>query len=199
MATRKSNTADTERLDDNSIERAIELLENKGTKKDACQILGINYNTTRLGTIIEKYKERKATEAAKRAEKRGKPPTEAEIGYCISSYLEGSPIDTISKSLYRTAAFVRNILDRHNVPIRRTGSSYFSPSLVPEEAIREHYEINERVYSVRYDSLAKIVSERPEGGVYLIWLEAEKWQQFAYQPYYELASLKHLEKYVRIK
>ncbi len=198
MATRKSKTSDTERLDDNSIERAIELLENKGTKKDACAILGINYNTTRLGNIIDKYKERKATEATKRAEKRGKPATESEIQYIISSYLEGDNIDSISKSLYRTAAFVKNILEKYSVPIRRTGYSYFSPSLIPLEAISETYEIGEKVYSARYDSLAKIVSEK-EPGVYLIWLELEKWQQFAYQPYYELASLRHLEKYVRIK
>ena len=63
-------TKETERLDDASIERAIELLDNRGTKKDACAILGINYNTTRLASIIDKYKEKKLIEETKRRSNR---------------------------------------------------------------------------------------------------------------------------------
>ncbi|MCZ6169704.1 hypothetical protein, partial [Campylobacter ureolyticus] len=68
MATRRTKNADNERLDDASIERVIALLEPKdgtkpGTKKDACAILGIAYNTTRLTTLLEKYKEKKVADA----------------------------------------------------------------------------------------------------------------------------------------
>ncbi len=87
MATRKSKNADSERLDDASMERVIELLDKKGTKKEACEILGITYNTTRLASLIEKYKEKKAKDAERRAEKRGKPASQGEIDYIVSTYL----------------------------------------------------------------------------------------------------------------
>lgn len=199
MATKKVKS-DTEKLDDAHMEHVIKMLEPSDgykpwTKKDACGYLGITYNTTRLGTLIEKYKERKAADAQRRAEKRGKPATDAEITYIISSYLEGATIDSISSSLYRSATFIRSVLDRFSVPIRNQSHSYFRPGLVPEAAMRERFSVGEVVYSMRYDSLAKIKSEfKP--GVYHMYLLAEKQQQFAYQPSEELASLEHLKPYV---
>lgn len=193
MATRRTKNSENERLDDASIERVIKHLEEKGTKKDACAILGIAYNTTRLGTIIDKYQERKAADATRRAEKRGKPATSAEIQFVVTSYLEGATIDHISSSLYRSAIFVRNILDKHSVPIRQTGHSYFRPGLVPDEAMRDEFKIGAKVYSMRYDSLARIDGEFKKG-VYRVFLLSEKQNQFAYQPAEELASLEHLEK-----
>jgi hypothetical protein len=81
------------------------------------------------------------------------------------------------------------------VPIRVPGSSYFSPELIPDGAIRERFKIGEVVYSSRYDSTARIDAEQKSdkyGFVYRIWLLAEKWQQNAYQEASELASLEHL-------
>lgn len=195
MATKKS---DSERLDAAHMERVISLLEPKDgtksiTKKEACNILNITYNTTRLGSLIEKYKEGKARDAAKRAEKRGKPATEAEITYAIQSYLEGSTVDSISNSLYRGANFVNTILEQFSVPRRKVGHSYFRPALIPDAATRSEYKIGEKVWAARYDCLAKI-----EGifkpGQYRIYLLDEKHSQYAYQPAEELASLEHLRK-----
>jgi hypothetical protein len=199
MATKRVKNED-ERLDDAHMDHVIKMLEptdgtKAWTKKECCAYLGITYNTTRLGTLIEKYKERKAADAARRAEKRGKPATDGEIAYIISSYLEGGTIDSISSALYRGSTFVRSILDRFSVPIRNTSHSYFRPGLVPEEAIRTKFTVGEVVYSMRYDSLAKIRSEFSPG-VYAIYLMSEKQQQFAYQPAEELASLEHLKKYI---
>lgn len=196
MATRKPK--DDEKLDDANMERVIKFLEPKdgtkpGTKKDACQILNITYNTTRLGNLIEKYKERKAKEAERRAEKRGKPATQAEIQYVIQSYLEGDTVDGISKALYRSSNFVTTILHRYSVPIRQSAHSYFRPELVPDDAVRESFDINEKVYSMRYDSLARIDKEFAKG-VYRIYLLSDKWLEYAYQPAEELASLDHLRK-----
>lgn len=198
MPSKKSSTADTERLDDQSIERAIKFLEDKGTKKGACEILGIKYNTTRLDNILTKYIEKKNADKVRRAEKRGKPATPAEISYIVSSYLEGNAISNISDALYRTPIFVRNVLDSLAVPIRRTASSYFDPPMIPDDAVAESFKVGDRVYSARYDSLAIVIFEYSKG-VYRIWLEAEKWKQFAYQPAYELASLAHLSEYISVR
>lgn len=196
MATRRTKNADTERLDSTHIERVIKLLEPKegkpGTKKDACQILGIAYNTTRLGGIIEKYKTDKEREATIRAEKRGKPATPAEITFAIQSYLEGETLDSISKSLFRTSVFVSNILDQYAVPRRQSAHSYFRPELVPDEAIRDKFIVGEKVYSMRYDSIASIEKELTPG-IYRIYLLSDKWKEFAHQEAYEMASLEHLK------
>lgn len=196
MATKR---AENERLDDANMERVIKLLEptEEGakpiTKKLACEFLNISYNTTRLGTLIEKYKENKIKVAAKRAEKRGKPATNAEITYAIQSYLEGGTIDSISKSLFRSAGFINHILEENNVTRRRPGHNYFNPSLIPDEAVRTKFAMGEKVYSARYDSLATVLAEfKPNQ--YRIFLLADKWRQYAYQPAEELASLEHLRK-----
>lgn len=197
MAIKRSKNADTERLDATHIERVLELLEPKegkpGTKKDACQILGIAYNTTRLATILEKYKTDRLREAEKRAEKRGKPATSTEIIYVIQAYLEGDTLDSISNALFRSSSFVNSILNIYAVPRRQSAHSYFRPELVPDEACRNEFKVGEKVYSMRYDSLASIEKEISKG-VYRIYLLSDKWREFAHQEAAELASLEHLKK-----
>lgn len=200
MAKRKRSELEEELMTDANIARVIRLLEpvEEGakpiTKKDACQILGMSYNTTRLGTIIQQYKDKQARDKKFRAEKRGKPLTNDELTYIISEYLTGEPIDGISKGIYRSPGFVKQVLEDYSVPIRVPGHSYFSPQLIPEGAVRDRFKVGEVVYSARYDTLAKITSEKQDpkhGWIYSMWLRGN-WQQNAYQPAYELASLEHL-------
>ena len=196
MATKRTKNQDTERLTDTNFEHVIRMLVSTDgtkawTKKDACAYLGITYNTTRLASLIQKYQEDKAREKARRAEKRGTPATQGEIQYIVSSYLEGGTIDSIANSLYRGPAFIKSTLEKFSVPIRQSAHSYFRPGLVPDNACKDKFAIGERVYSMRYDSLAEIKSEFSPG-VYSIFLLGEKWMEFAYQPNYELASLEHL-------
>ena len=199
MATRKAK--EDERLDPSNLEKVIALLEPEDTsvkpitKKEACAILNISYNTTRLATLIEKYKEKKAKDAERRAEKRGKPPSAAEIQYVIAAYLEGTAVANIANAIYRGPAFVNRILEINNVPVRASSLNYFQPELIPEGAMRERFKVGQIVYSARYDSTAKIHTEVFQHGnwVYRIWLLSDKWQQFAYQEAAELASLEHIE------
>lgn len=189
-------TSEDENLTDEAIKRVIEGLEADKpiTKKDACAILRISYNTSRLDRIVADFKEKKAADAKRRAEKRGKPATEQEINYIITEYMEGQPLDAISKGIYRGTGFIKAVLEKYNVPTKPSSRDYFHPELIPDGAIREAFKIGERVYSARYDSLAIIKAEYkyPEGFVYRVWLEDENEQQFAYQPVWELASLEHL-------
>ena len=201
MATRKRSELEEELMTDANIARVIKLLEptEEGakpiTKKDACQILGMAYNTTRLGTIIEQFKTRQKRTAERRAQLRGKPVTQDEVQFIISEYLEGEPIDAISKATYRSAGIIKGVLESNHVPIRVPGHSYFDPQLIPEGAVRERFKVGEVVYSARYDSTARIDAEMKDpkhGWIYRIWLLSDKWLQSAYQPAYELASLEHL-------
>ena len=189
-------TSEDEKLDDATMQKVIVGLEAEKpiTKKDACAMLNISYNTARLDKLIETYKTKKALDAKRRADKKGKPATIEEAQYIITEYLEGKPIDAISKGIYRGNTFIKNILEKYGVPERLSSPDYFHPSLIPEQAIRDSFSIGEHVYAVRYDSMAIIKSEVPhkDGKVYRIWLEDERWQQFAYQPVWELASLQHI-------
>lgn len=202
MATKRTKNGEDERLEDANLEKVIKLLEpedgSKGiTKKAACELLNISYNTARLGQLIEKYKEKKAREARFRAEKRGKPATADEVQYTITEYMRGAAVSVIAESLYRSAGLVNQILDDYGVPRRGASYDYFKPEMVPEEAMRDRFTVGEIVYSTRYDSLAKVEAEQTHSSgafVYRLWLLSDKWCQFCYQPAYELASLDHLRK-----
>ncbi len=203
---RKSKNTDEETLDAATIERVISLLEPEEgikpiTKKEACEILKIAYNTTRLGKLIEEYKSKKARNEQRRKALRGKPATIDEIKYSIVEYLAGKPVKEIADTLYRGTSFVESILDSNAVPRRGRSFNYDKPELVPEAAMSDRFTPGEIVYSMRYDSTARIESffdsadseKYPKGRIYRIWLLSEKWQQCAYQPVWELASLKHLK------
>ena len=201
MATRKRPALEEELMTDANIAKVIRLLDpvEEGkkpiTKKDACAILGMSYNTTRLGTIIEEYKQKQTRISQRKSQLRGKPATQEEKVYIISEYLNGETVDAISKMTYRSSRFIKDILEGNSVPIRVPGSSYFDPQMIPDGAIRDRFKIGEVVYSSRYDSTARIDSEQKSdkhGFVYRIWLLAERWQQNAYQEASELASLEHL-------
>jgi hypothetical protein len=195
MATRTAKENDL--LTDANIERVITGLAAtpRMTKKDACAVIGIAYNTSRLDSLLEKYLEKKARDTSRRAALRGKPASKEEITYSVQEYLEGATIDAISKSTFRGPTFIKSILEKYDVPIRQTSHNYFKPELIPDGAMRERYAIGEVVYSARYDSIARIDAEQHDsryGWIYRIWLLADKWLQSAYQPAEELASLEHL-------
>jgi hypothetical protein len=182
-----------EKLTDSNLEKVISLLEAEKpiTKKAACEILNIAYNTTRLTKILEEYKEKKARDAQLRSEKRGKPVTSDEAAYMIQAYLEGDPIDSISKSTHRGPTLIKHVLEKYGCPIRARSPDYFHPELIPEECMRISFKEGDTVYSARYDSIAKIRAEY-KPGIYRVWLCAENQKQHAYQPTEELAALDHL-------
>lgn len=203
---RKLRNNDEELLDAATLERVISLLNPQdGTKpiskKEACEILKIAYNTTRLNKIIEEYKEKKERTRQRREALRGKPATQQEIVSVITDYLQGVSVKEIADGLYRGTTFVESILDSNAVPRRARSQNYDNPELVPEDAMCDRFSTGEIVYSMRYDSTARIESffdsadstKYPKGRIYRIWLLSEKWQQCAYQPVWELASLKHLQ------
>lgn len=195
---RRVKVKDSEKLDDNNIKYVIELLESDKpiTKKEACNILRISYNTTRLGNIIAGYKERAATDARLRAKNRGKAATDGEVVRAIEEYLNGDAISEIAKYMYRSSSFIKGIIKKYNVPVRATSSNYFSPELLPDEALSEDFKPGELVWSARYNTTAtvkKLSDTHPmHGNCYSIWLNGRD-SKYAYQPWYELGKLEHLQ------
>ncbi len=185
-----------EQITDSNIEKVIKLLsaDKPITKKLACEILHISYNTSRLDKLLDEYKKKKEYEQERRASKKYKPASADEIQLVITGCLEGEPVSDIAKSLYRSESFVNSIIDRTGCPKRHSSNTYQHPSLLPDSCVAESFKIGEKVFSARYDSVATINKELSTG-VYRIWLDDEAWQQYATQPWWELGSLKHLEQY----
>ena len=80
--------------------------------------MNISYNTTRLNSIIQNFEDRQNFRAKRKAQLKGKPASKDEIRSAIQSYLRGQSVSEISQGMYRSAGFVRAILDRVGVPTR---------------------------------------------------------------------------------
>ena len=200
MARKRKTELEEERMTDSNLSRVIRLLEPEDgkkpiTKKEACQMLGMAYNTTRLATILEQFKERQRRTAEQRAKLRGKAVTKDEKIFIIQEYITGSTIDAITKSTYRGVTIIKQVLDEYSVPLRIPGQNYFNPQLIPDGAARDKFEVGEVVWSARYGSLAKIYKEKLDpkhGHIYHMWLMDDRWRQYCWQPAYELASLQQI-------
>jgi hypothetical protein len=199
MIKKRVKAKEHENLSDANVRKVIVLLEAEKpiTKKDACQILNISYNTTRLDTIIENYKHDREVRKELRAKRRGKAPTNEDIATVITSYLEGDPIYKIAERVYRPTMFVKNILHSYGIPVKVPGADFFHDvPLIPEVSVREKFNVGEVVYSARYHSLATIKhvfvdKKKQENYSLFIWGDDNQFR--AYQPAYELASLEHLK------
>jgi len=204
-----------ENLTDANIERVVKLLEQAKpiTKKEACEVLNIAYNTTRLNNIIEGYKSRLALDQKRRAANRGKPASPEEIRSTVLDYLKGISVSEIAEGLYRSTTFVRNIIETVGVPQRGVGENYFEYSPLPDQCITDEFKVNDLAWSARFQSVCIIDRDLGEtkdkaSKLYRVYvlepfeapdkLYLSSWGQpgyYASQPAYELGSLAHLKEY----
>ena len=213
-----------EKLTDANIQHVMGLLnaESPITKKEACSILNISYNTTRLKTIIEEFVEQKEYRDRRKAANRGKPATKSEITSIVDSFINGTPISDISRFMYRSPGFIKNIVERVGVPRKRSkeerGGGHLA-SFLPDECVAETFEEGEVVWSAFYDQAAMIQKEEVAidyekkygSKCYNIYVfEMVEWNPdmlvsgwigerlggfHSSQLAYDLGSLKHLEAY----
>lgn len=134
-----------EKLDSKNVQRVIDALDSEKpiTKKEACEMLNISYNTTRLNKIIENHHEEQAYRKRRMDKNRGKPASKEELQEMIMGYLTGMPVSSISKHLYRSPGFVKANLDRIGVPTKVSEGETFIP---PDECVKYEFEIGEWVW-----------------------------------------------------
>ena len=152
-----------ENLSDANIQRVIEALESpsqeKITKRSACEMLNISYNTTRLANIIQEYKDRKEFIQKRKAQNRGKPATNYEIAEAVTSYLHGIPVSEIASSLFRSPGFIKTLLEKIGVPDRGTKEEQARVAYLPDNAVSETFEEGEIVWSAQYHKTAVVKKE----------------------------------------
>ena len=211
-----------EKLSDTNIEKVVSLLEqdNPITKKEACNILNIRYNTTRLAKIIEEWKDTQDFRQRRKAQNKGKMATKDEIRMVVQSYLEGDNISNISQSIYRSSSFVRNIIERLGVPQKLAESDHEGKrrAMLPEQCVSEKFEIGERVWSPRNNKFAEIIEEFDTpyneekygcpcyrlwvlepcdtSQTFFPWLDGSRTGYTSFALAYELGSLRHLKEYL---
>ena len=151
-----------ENLTSNNIKHVINLLNPTDstkpiTKREACNILNISYNTTRLSKILDDYQEQKEYRARRVSQNRGRAARPDELQDIIKEYLSGENVSNISKGLYRSPAFVKSILEKIGVPQRPTKTEdrkqeYF----LPDECVAESFTAGEVVWSANHHAPAVI-------------------------------------------
>jgi len=207
-----------EKLSGANITHVINLLnptEGKAiTKKEACSILNISYNTIRLGNIIEDHLEKEAFVEKRKAQNKGKRASAEEIKQVIQDYLRGDPISEISKSLFRSAGFVKGILDRVGIPQRPTATTDRAGiSLLPEQCRADSFKEGELVWSAKYHAPAIIkrwyadYEDKYASDCYQIYVMEKVDSSDSFFPYvehggfnafalaYDLGKLEHLEEF----
>ena len=152
-----------EKLSFDNIEKVIGFLEqdNPITKKEACNILNIRYNTTRLQKILNEHEDTKQFRETRKNQNKGKAASRDEIRSVVQYYLDGENVSSIANSIYRSAAFVKNIVERLGVPQKLADSDYegMRKSMLPEECVAEEFEYNEKVWYPRKNKFALVKAE----------------------------------------
>ncbi len=153
-----------ENLTETNIKHVIALLnpeEGKPiTKKEACNVLKISYNTARLNKIIADYHEQAEYRETRKNQNKGKAATKFEIQEACEEYLKGENITNIAKRLYRSAGFVKALLEKVGVPTRPSGKEErATTSLVPDSCIADTFNEGELAWSARYHAVVVVGKE----------------------------------------
>jgi len=156
MAVKKK---DHENLSDANIKKVIDLLDKGSTKKEACSVLNIAYNTKRLGTIIEQFTKTQAHKKKMRASKRGKKADDSEISTVAQEFLTGSPVSEIATRMYRSPGFVKAIIQKLGIPEKVSKSKMDGPQMLPEPCVAESFAIDQVVWSSVYNAPAIVKTE----------------------------------------
>lgn len=182
-----------EKITTENIQKAIALLEAGSTKKAACDILGIKYNTTRLQTIIDEFVRREANDKRLRDKKKGTPVDKTEAASIIESYLEEGSVEAVSKMFFRPTYIINKVLDHYGAKLINLDSTPLNPGTLPDLCVSDFFEIDEYVWVAGYNALGQIkaIAKNPEN-CYSVWIFGT-YARFSNEMNYNLGSLKHLQ------
>ena len=222
---RRVKKKDYENLSESNIEKVITLSTGNQpiSKKEACGMLNIAYNTTRLQRILDDHQDKKEYRALRKRQNRGRGATDAEICEAVERYLSGDSVAEIAAGLYRSSGFIKSLIERVGVP--STGHESGTVTL-PDSCIAESFSDGEIVWSAVYNKPARVEYElsvdyqaekagfidvnyeKKYGSkcyaIYIIeevrentdrWANIEEGGFAAYSLAYDLGKLSHLEKY----
>jgi hypothetical protein len=178
-------------ISDEQYLKAIAWLEDGGTKKGACDILKVSNNKT-MERLIEEHVAGKANAKRIRAEKRSQAVTNNELVEMVMDYLNGYSLAELSDRYFRSTDMIKHHLYKNGAMLRSSGKiDPTNPPPMPDQCFTESFEDGEYVWSAKYGCIAQIKCKYKNA--YRIQVMGRGRQEQAYQPPYELGSLKHLE------
>ena len=178
-------------ISDEKYVEAINNLEEGGTKKKSCEILGVSNNKT-MERLINEFQERKELDRKMRSKKRKEPVTLSEVVNWITDYLQGSTFAELSTRYYRSASVIKSRVEGAGAMLRITGKiDTLNPPMLPEECVSETFEVGEIVWSAKYGCAAEVMGKYKDA--FRIRIANTSRQEQAYQAAYELGSLRHLK------
>lgn len=186
-------------------------------------MLNIAYNTTRLQRIIDDYQDKIEYRTLRKKQNRGRAATNAEIAEAVERYLSGDAISEIAAGLFRSAGFIKTLIERVGVPSTASESGTIT---LPDLCVAESFSEGEIAWSAVYNKPARVdyevsvdyqaeragfkdvnYEEKYGSKCYAIYIleeireDTEKWANVstggfaAYSLAYDLGKLSHLEKY----
>lgn len=187
MAPRQKTEINTSR-----IPQAIHMLDDGATKKDVCAYLGMAYNTTRLATVIEDYLSGVERDREQRRKRRGTALSQQEIVNIIEAYMSDDSISDIANRFYRSEALIKATLDKYGALLRDNKADPLNPSVLPDNAMSDTFEVGERVWVAAYSMVGEIKKKISQDG-YRVYLLDRDYHRYVNQYAHDLGSLKHLE------
>ena len=171
--------------------RAINWLEDGGTKKGACDILKVSNNKT-MERLLEDYQEGKVRDKAMRAKKRPQAVTSTELVEIIKDYLNGYSLADLSSSYYRSIDMIKHQLYKNGAMLRITGKiDPLNPPVMPDQCFEyETFKEGQYVWSAKHGCIAQIKSKFKNA--WRIEVMSGGLQEQAYVAEHELGSLNHL-------
>lgn len=137
-------------------EKAIAVLEQGGTKKAACEALGIRYNTKKLDELVEDYHSMVERRTRLRKQNRTKPVTKSDLKDWIESYLGGMSLTELAEANYRSTNKIKYELEKAGAMLRAPKTDEFNPQMPPEDAVKDAYAEGEMVWSTVHNSPARV-------------------------------------------
>lgn len=182
---------DYSHITDEMFIKANEWLQAGGTKKGACDILKVSNNKT-MERLIEDHYEGKANAKRLRAKKRATAVADHELVLIIMDYLNGYSLTELSDRHFRSVDLIKHHLEKNGAMLRFHGKiDPTNPPVLPDQCFAETFEDGEYVWSSKYGCIAQVKCKYKNA--YRIQIMGNGRQEQAYQPNYELGSLKHLE------
>ena len=174
-------------ISETKIRQAIWMQKAGKTKKSICEHLNIAYNTKRLDTIIQDFKNKEVRVEELKKKARAKSLTESDKEGIIKSYQDGESQSAIAKQLYLTPQRVKTVLIEKGIPIRaRKKKGQATVDHVIQD-LDVKFKKEERVFIPSINSFAKVKE-----------VLDEDWVEYHSQPrrrkYVELHGLKEARK-----
>ena len=179
--------AKTTDISETKIRQAIWMQKANKTKKYICEHLGIAYNTKRLDTIIQDFKDKEERQAELKKKARAKVLTEGEKAGIVKSYQEGESQSAIAKQLYLTPQRIKAVLIEKGIPIRarkKTGQATVDHVV---QDLEVKFAKDDKVFVPRINSFAKVKTVYDED-----WIDDHR--QPRRRKYVELHGMKEARK-----